>query len=517
MNRNFIINKGNLEKQSVDLFLDIGNILTHSTHLQDTLTPILMILADRFYLDDALITIFDNKSKEIYIEASYGLVNNGHKKVRYQLGEGIIGEVVQTGEKKIVPQIKREPKFLNRAKQRNITREFSFICVPIKEHNIVTGTLSITLPYHEENDLLLLSNFMNILTFLLVQPVILQRKLSIVQKKIDNHSMDTDNRFSSDIFIGSSRNTKPLKNKIYMLSKENSPVFISGEHGTGKTYAVHIIHNNSIRKHTQLVQCNCAILPAKDYIQLLFGELSQNFGVIEKDHSYEPNPFILKAQNTTLLIEDIDLLPLQVQKMLLQIIQSDEIIVNNKQIKLSIRFIFTSEYSLAYLKEHEKIIDGLYEILEQNTISIPPLRERKDDIILIADRILQEFAETSFPQNNETPRRLSTPAIDLLSNYHWPGNVNELYKVIESAIYKSEGGVIHAHILPPSLQSAESSNTQTTIGLFESVERLEKDLIIDTLKSTFGHLSHTATLLKISDRILGLRIKKYHIDPKRYK
>lgn len=517
MSPNFIINKGNLEKQSIDFFLDIENILQHNPHLQNTLTPILMVLAERFSLDDTLITIFDNKSKEIYIEASYGLTNNTHKKVRYQLGEGIIGEVVATGEKKIVPQIKREPKFLSRAKKRNTQQEFSFICVPIKEHTIVTGTLSITLPYNEENDLSLFSNFMNILTFLLVQPVILQRKLSIVQEKIDLYLTGVDNRFSPDIFIGNSKNTKLLKNKIYMLSKEHSPLFITGERGVGKTYIVHIIHNNSIKKNFPLVQCNCSALPTSEYIQLLFGELAQTFGIDIQSHNYEKNPFVLQAQNSTLLIEDIDLLPEEVQKILLQIMQSDEIVINNKQIKLSIRFIFTSEFSLEYLKEHKKIIKGLYELLEQNTFAIPPLRERKDDIILIADKILQELTASLFPHKEEMPRRLSTPAINLLSNYHWPGNVNELYRVIESAIYKSEGGVIHAHILPPSLQSAESSNTQTTIGLFESVERLEKDLIIDALKSTNGHLSHAAILLKISDRILGLRIKKYCIDPKLYK
>lgn len=513
-----IINQEKIEKHSIDLFLAIGKILDKNSHSADALNPILMVLSDYFHLEDAAITIFDRKSKEIYVDASYGLSLNQQSKGRYQLGEGIIGEVVQTEKKIVVPRIKQEPKFLSKTKQRDSMSDYSFICVPIKDQGSVTGTLSITITYTEGNDLNSLSDFMEAIAMLLIYPIILKQRLSIAQKTIEeqNYSLAHQN-LQPNIFIGNSRNSKPLKHLIYKVSKEQTSVFISGDHGTGKTYIANIIHNNSVKKDFPLVQCNCASISSDDIMYVLFGKILQNFGIEPQTHKYEGTPFILQAQNSTLLIEDIDLLSEQVQKILLQIIQSEEVLLDNQILKLSIRYIFTSEYPLSTLYQTGKIIQPLYEILEQNVINIPPLKERRDDIILIADKMLQEIVQNMHPQKDIVPKRLSTPAIDLLSRYHWPGNLNELYKVIESSIYKCDGGVIHAYMLPPSLQSAESTNTQNTQGLIQAVERFEKDLIIDALKSTNGHLSQTAHLLQISDRILGLRIKKYGINPKQFR
>ncbi|MFO7848442.1 MAG: helix-turn-helix domain-containing protein, partial [Spirochaetia bacterium] len=157
--------------------------------------------------------------------------------------------------------------------------------------------------------------------------------------------------------------------------------------------------------------------------------------------------------------------------------------------------------------------EDLYYRLAVFPIHIPPLRDRKSDITLLADH----FAEKYSIKNNKKIYRISTPAIELLSIYHWPGNVRELENCIERAVLLSTDGVIHGHHLPPTLQSAESTGTSLRGTLNEELEKVEKELILDALKSSKGNAADAARGLGISERIIGLRIKKYGIDSKRFR
>ncbi len=157
--------------------------------------------------------------------------------------------------------------------------------------------------------------------------------------------------------------------------------------------------------------------------------------------------------------------------------------------------------------------EDLYYRLNVFPIHIPPLRERKSDIILLADHFIEKYST----QNHKKIQRISTPAIDLLMAYHWPGNVRELENCIERAVLLSTDEVIHSHHLPPSLQSAESPNTRLHTTLQEALDNLDRELILDALKSTKGNMVKAASLLGITERIMGLRIQKHRIDPKLYR
>jgi Nif-specific regulatory protein len=147
------------------------------------------------------------------------------------------------------------------------------------------------------------------------------------------------------------------------------------------------------------------------------------------------------------------------------------------------------------------------------TIFLPPLRERKSDIPLLADHFLEKYARL----HGKDIRRISTLAIDMLMSYHWPGNVRELENCIERAVLVCEGSVIHSHHLPPTLQTAEASGTVPRLSLGEAVAAYEKDLILDALKTTRGNISRAARLLNTTKRILGYKVKKYGINPRRFK
>jgi Nif-specific regulatory protein len=144
---------------------------------------------------------------------------------------------------------------------------------------------------------------------------------------------------------------------------------------------------------------------------------------------------------------------------------------------------------------------------------MPPLRERKTDILLLADHFLEKYAR----ENDKDIRRFSTPAIDMLMNYHWPGNVRELENCIERAVLLCEEGVIHSYHLPPTLQTGVESDTLPALSLEEAVANLEREIIVDALKNTRGNITQAADLLKTTVRKFAYKAKNYGIDYRHYR
>jgi Nif-specific regulatory protein len=163
--------------------------------------------------------------------------------------------------------------------------------------------------------------------------------------------------------------------------------------------------------------------------------------------------------------------------------------------------------------EEGRFRDDLFYRLAVFTIFAPPLRERKPDIMLLADNFLEKYSR----EHGKHIRRISTPAIDMLTSYHWPGNVRELENTIERAVLVCEGGAIHAHHLPPTLQTAEASDTVPRQSLAESVDAFERDLLQDALKSARGSCARAARLLSTTERIFNYKVRKFGIDVKRFK
>jgi Nif-specific regulatory protein len=144
---------------------------------------------------------------------------------------------------------------------------------------------------------------------------------------------------------------------------------------------------------------------------------------------------------------------------------------------------------------------------------MPPLRERKTDILLLADYFVEKYGKSS----HKDVRRISTPAIDMMMAYHWPGNVRELENMVERAVLLSTDGVIHGHHLPPTLQTAEASGTVPTGNLEATLDSVERELIVESLKTSRGNMAKAARALGITERLMGLRVDKHGIDPRRFR
>ncbi len=481
----------------LNLFMDICYLLESNINLEDTLNPIFMIVADYFEIEDGAITIYDQQKEEIYIDSSYGLSAEEKMKGQYKTGEGIIGQVVQSKQVMIIPDISQEKRFLEKTKQRgNRLSQLAFICIPILYQQKILGTISITPPKQSMTKLLGIANKLKVLSFLIAPAVV--RRLTKLQSIDETPFLTHENsQLRIENLLGNSGIIKDFKMEIYKISKLDTHILIYGEEGSGKTFFAHAIHYASNRKTLAPISYYCYKSDNKP----------------PKELEKEFNTALHQAQNSTLIIEEFTLLPLVLQKHIIQILFNKEYAIHNSIEPLKTRCVFTSSDTISVLKDNALIDEQLYALLIQNKVTVPPLRKRKNDIVIFMNHFL----------NNENKRfkknikRISTPAINLLTSYHWPGNVSELQQVINYAYRSCESGVIHAHLLPPSLQSAESSNTNTTESFHIKISQVETDLIIDALKSSRGNIKQAALLLQLTERQLGLRINKYAINPRNYK
>jgi Nif-specific regulatory protein len=208
-------------------------------------------------------------------------------------------------------------------------------------------------------------------------------------------------------------------------------------------------------------------------------------------------------------------LSLPIQAKLLRIIQEKEFerVGGSKTLKVDVRIIAATNRNLEDLIQEGKFREDLYYRLNIFPITVPPLRERKTDILLLADYFVEKYNSL----NHKGIRRISTTSIDMLMRYHWPGNVRELQNCIERAVILSEDNVIHGYHLPPTLQTAESSGTPFTGSLQQKLDAIENEMIIEALKRTKGNMSRAASQLGLSDRIMGLRMKKFDIDYRKFR
>jgi Nif-specific regulatory protein len=237
-------------------------------------------------------------------------------------------------------------------------------------------------------------------------------------------------------------------------------------------------------------------------------------GAFTGAHKLKKGRFEL-ADGGTLFLDEIGDLPPQTQIKLLRVIQEREFerLGGTETIKTNIRLVTATNKNLEEAITAGTFREDLFYRLNVFTIFLPPLRERKSDILLLAEHFVEKYEA----EHDKRIKRISTPAIDMLTCYHYPGNVRELENAIERAVLVCDSNVIHGHHLPPTLQTAEVTGTVTRVTLASAVEAFERDLIQDALKTTGGNVTKAARLLDSTERILGYKIKKYEIDTIRFR
>lgn len=452
------------------------------------------------------------------IEASCGLSDNEIRRGQYRLGEGITGRVAKTGIPELIPDIQKAPDFLNRTQSRT-NETIAFICVPIIHHKEVIGTMSIDLPSDTEEALRQY--------FLFLQHVaqILASAVSTIREEIEErNALESENemlrrqlgdRYSIDNMVGNCNSMRTIYEQIVQVADSSATVLVRGESGTGKELVARAVHFNSPRKNNAFISVNCAALPENLIESELFGHEK---GAFTGAAQQRKGRFEL-ANGGTLFLDEIGDISPSVQVRLLRVLQEKtfERVGGNETISVNVRIIAATSRNLEESMTDGTFREDLYYRLNVFPIMLPPLRQRKSDIMLLADHFLQKYGE----MYNKEMKRISTSAINMMMAYHWPGNVRELENCIERAVLTSSDGVIHGFNLPPSLQTSEETRTsllpENGANLKQMIEAYEKELIIDALKKHRGNAAAAARYLDATQRIINYRIRSLGIDPKNYK
>jgi len=311
--------------------------------------------------------------------------------------------------------------------------------------------------------------------------------------------------------VGRSAPMRELFALMDRVAGTETTVLVTGESGTGKELVARAIHERSRRAREPFVAVNCAALPESVIESELFGH---ERGAFTGAHERRRGRFEL-ADGGTLFLDEIGELPLSIQVKLLRVLQEGEFqrVGASSTIRTDVRVIAATNRDLEADTASGHFRADLFWRLNVFPIRVPPLRERRSDIILMADHFAEKLAQRA----GKSIARISSPAIDLLMTYHWPGNVRELENCIERAVILSTDSVIHAYHLPPSLQSADSTGTGPTAGLDANLARLERELLVEALKMARGNAAQAARMLGISERRMGLALSRHGLDWKEFR
>jgi len=503
--------------EETTLLFEISEALNEHLDLRKTLYKVLGILSNSMNMARGIITILDPLRNEIGIEIAHGIPQKAMQKVKYKLGEGITGRVIESGKAVSIPKISQEPAFLDLTASRKGKNhgELSFICVPIKKGNQVIGALSVDKPFEETYVLKSGEKLLSVVATMIARHVINLETIRIEKEHLREENRRLRNELKTKYritgIIGNSNKMREVYRMISQVSGSNATVLIRGESGTGKELVANAVHYNSQRSKRPFIKVNCAALPANLIESELFGHEKGAFtGAIRQ----KPGKFELGHKGTVFL-DEIGAIQLDVQASLLRTLQEKEFerVGGQKTLKADVRIVAATNKNLEAAVSEGTFRGDLYYRLNVFPIYMPPLRERKTDILLLADYFLEKVAE----ENRKNIRRFSTPAIDMLMAYHWPGNVRELENCIERAVLLCEEGVIHSYHLPPTLQTGTETGTLPALSLEDAVGNLEKETIIDALKNTNGNITLAAKLLKTTIRKFGYKVRKYGIDYRLYR
>ncbi|MCU0590090.1 MAG: sigma 54-interacting transcriptional regulator [Desulfobacterales bacterium] len=503
--------------EDITLLYEITKALNEHLDLKRSLYRVLDILSSSMDMVRGTITLLDPVRNEIHIEVAHGITRSAIERVRYKLGEGVTGQVIETGKAVAIPRISEEPRFLDRtaSRKRQRTREISFFCVPIKKGNQVIGALSVDKPYDDAYALDDGKRLLSVIATMIASHVIKLETIRLENERLRDENRrlqgELKNKYTISNIIGSSNRMREVFQMVSQVCRSNATVLIRGESGTGKELVANSIHYNSQRASAPFIKVNCASLPSNLIESELFGHEKGAFtgAIKQKIGKFE------MAHRGTIFLDEIGSINLDVQANLLRILQEKEFdrVGGQRTIKVDVRVIAATNKNLEQAVDEGTFRGDLYYRLNVFPIYMPPLRERKTDMLLLSDYFLEKYAK----ENHKDIRRFSTPAIDMLMQYHWPGNVRELENCIERAVLLCEEGVIHSYHLPPTLQTGQESGTLPALSLEEAVANLEKEMLIDALKNTRGNITNAAQVLQTTVRKFAYKAQQHGVDYRHYR
>lgn len=494
-------------EKHLSFLYQLSQIMTQVSNLKEALDKALCLMAKHLKMIRGTITLISPETNEIRIQAAYGLNACEQERGRYVMGEGVTGRVIATGKPMYVDNVSQEPLFLNKTKTRDLHKDnISFLCVPIRLNQEIVGALSVDqnrkAGHSVENEIQLLE----------IIASILGHAASESQRIMD---LQAQKSCQPQGIIGNSSEMQNVYQQISQVAHSKATVLLQGESGTGKELVARAIHAESLRAKAPFISVNCAALPENLIESELFGHEKGAFtGAIQS----RPGRFEL-ANKGTLFLDEIGELPLQTQAKMLRVIQSlsFERVGGNETRQVDVRIIAATNRNLAKMVEEGSFRNDLYFRINVFPITLPPLRERKEDILPLCMYFLKQFKQ------DKNIIRLSYAAMDLLEAYSWPGNVRELQNIIERAVLLlGPTKIILPEHLPQELKESSKiicdHNGYISNGNLKNyLEQIEKKTIIEALTQSSGHMGAAAKSIGYTERVLELRLKKYNLSFKTFR
>lgn len=499
---------------------DISTALSQGFELREAILPMFRKVTEASGLRRGILTVLSRESGDLVVEELEDDSVPAKSLHLGQLESGYFGAVAASGEPAVIPQLSATVTSDWLPAERDLLRAAidageSLIMVPIRHAQEILGTLSFTRPPAGQAHLEADERFLMVVAG---QVGLAVRFRQIAKERFDALKEENvrlmeqiQKSFIPEGLIGRSSAMRMVYFHVDQVASSKTTVLIRGETGAGKERVATTIWEASSRKRRPYVRVNCAALPESIIESELFGHEK---GAFTGALSLRKGRFEL-AQGGTIFLDEIGEISAATQAKLLRVLQEGtyERVGGTETLHVDVRVIAATNRNLEKMIEDGSFRLDLYYRINVFPIYVPPLRERRSDILELADFFLEKYAR----QNGKAVLRISTPAIDMLMAYHWPGNVRELENIIERAVLLSTDGVIHSYHLPPTLQTGEASNTASASTLAEAVDALERELIVEALKNHRGIVAQAARHLGLTERVLGLRLKKYAIDSRRFR
>ena len=336
-----------------------------------------------------------------------------------------------------------------------------------------------------------------------------------LRKELDHLKKELKAKSQYETLVGDSPQMLQIKMVIEQVADSELTVLIRGESGTGKEIVARMLHTLSSRRSEPFIKVNCAAIPRELLEAELFG---YEKGAFTGAHKTKPGRFET-ANKGTIFLDEIGDMPLELQSKLLQVLEQYEFIRVGgiRNIKVDTRIVCATNRDLNKALKEQTIREDLFYRLNEVTINLPPLREKREDIALLIEHFLQSY-KTLY---NKQYRPLSSKTIQLMQEYDWPGNVRQLENLIKQVVVREDEEIIHDTIKTPSVHTGsytapETSTLQAKIyslkkRVGDTVAHEEKALISEVLTKTNWNRRKAAQLLEISYRSLLYKIKEYQL------
>ncbi len=486
-------------------------MLGQALFLNQALEMILRILSETLAMKRATVTLKGGESDELGICASHGLSPEEKQRGVYRQGEGVTGRIFRTAEPFVVPDVSKEPLFLNKTGSRKIEKgRIAFIGVPIVLNGTPVGVLSVDRLFGDEISFEEDMQFLSVVSALIAQFVSIDRQVKAREAGLRRENLslraELSEKYNSFFIVGKSPAMLEVQQLIRKVAPSNASVLLMGESGTGKTLIARIVHELSSRARNPFIKVNCAALPENLLESELFGYEKGAFTGAAKT---KPGRFE-ESDGGTIFLDEVGELPPALQAKLLRFLQEREFerLGSTKTRKVDVRIIAATNIVLSEAVREGRFREDLYYRLNVFPISVPPLRERREDIELLLDycmdKVSREYGKRLVPARQ---------VLKVFANYHWPGNVREMENLIERLAITIEGIEIELKDLPANVTSAEAAVVRQVDGVpLSHLEELEKREVVVALERSNWVQTLAARDLGLTLRQMGYRVKKFRLE-----